>query len=265
MDFDYYRLEKDASQKNYYSLQNDWYRSLFPDAFSEDFFVEMDESVTGAPKITNGVFFNLSNYLTREDYIKKNSSVSSTSDTASKGSDPLGLEKAVDNELKDNITKLYRENQNIPIAVEYEFKAPDTREIYCSLVSGRILDSSEVFVNGIEISEFSSNAFYSQIFRIGSFAEGETVKVSFLCNVDSWSYLNIRFASFDNEVFESQFAKVDTSKVTPSVVSDGYAKLDISGLEADETVITTIPAEDGWQLYIDGAPAGRTRIYGSRT
>ena len=255
MDFDYYRLEKDASEKNYYSLQNDWYRSLFPDAFSEDFFIEMDESVTGAPKITNGVFFNLSNYLTREDYIKKNSPSSSTSDSENKGSDPLGLEKTVDKQLKDNITKLYRENENIPIAVEYEFKAPDTREIYCSLVSGRILDSTEVFVNGIEISEFSSNAFYSQIFRIGSFAEGETVKVSFLCNVDSWSYLNVRFAAFDNEAFASQFAKVDTSKVTPSVVSDGYAKFDISGLGSDETVITTIPAEDGWQLYIDGAPA----------
>ena len=255
MDFDYYRLEKDASEKNYYSLQNDWYRSLFPDAFSEDFFIEMDESVTGAPKITNGVFFNLSNYLTREDYIKKNSPSSSTSDSENKGSDPLGLEKTVDKQLKDNITKLYRENENIPIAVEYEFKAPDTREIYCSLVSGRILDSTEVFVNGIEISEFSSNAFYSQIFRIGSFAEGETVKVSFLCNVDSWSYLNVRFAAFDNEAFASQFAKVDTSKVTPSVVSDGYAKFDISGLGSDETVITTIPAEDGWQLYIDGAPS----------
>ena len=112
-----------------------------------------------------------------------------------------------------------------------------------------------MFVNGIEISEFSSNAFYSQIFRIGSFAEGETVKVSFLCNVDSWSYLNVRFAAFDNEAFASQFAKVDTSKVTPSVVSDGYAKFDISGLGSDETVITTIPAEDGWQLYIDGAPS----------
>ena len=255
MDFDYYRLEKDASVKNYYALQNDWYRSLFPEAFSEDFFITMDESVTGEPKITNGVHFNLSDYLTREDYIKKNSSDSSTSDADSKGSDPLGLEKTIDKELKDNLIKLYRTNENIPIVVEYEFKAPDTREIYCSLVSGRILDSAEVFVNGIEISEFSSNAFYSQIFRIGSFAEGETVKVSFLCNVESWTYMNIRFASFDNESFTAQFAKVDTSKVTPSVVSDGYAKFDVKDLDSDETVITTIPAEDGWQLYIDGAPA----------
>ena len=255
MDFDYYRLEKDASVKNYYALQNDWYRSLFPEAFSEDFFITMDESVTGEPTITNGVHFNLSDYLTREDYIKKNSSVSSTSDTESKASDPLGLEKTIDKELKDNLIKLYRTNENIPIVVEYEFKAPDTKEIYCALVSGRILDSAEVFVNGIEIAEFSSNAFYSQIFRIGSFAEGETVKVSFLCNVESWTYMNIRFASFDNESFTSQFAKVDTSKVTPSVVSDGYAKFDVNGLDSDETVITTIPAEDGWQLYIDGAPA----------
>ena len=35
---------------------------------------------------------------------------------------------------------------------------------------------------------------------------------------------------------------------------DGYVKFNVNGLEANETVITTIPAEDGWQLYIDGSP-----------
>ena len=37
--------------------------------------------------------------------------------------------------------------------------------------------------------------------------------------------------------------------------SQGYAKFNINGIEDGDTIITTIPAEDGWQLYIDGAPA----------
>ena len=115
------------------------------------------------------------------------------------------------------------ENQNIPIAVEYEFEAPTEDEIYCALVTGRILDGTEVYVNGIRISDFSSTTYYSQIFRIGSFKKGEKVKVSFLSDEKSWSYLNIRFAAFDNEKFTSQMSRVDKTKVNAVSVSDGYA------------------------------------------
>ena len=50
-------------------------------------------------------------------------------------------------------------------------------------------------------------------------------------------------------------SNVDKTKVTADVVYDGYAKFNINGIEGGDTIITTIPAEDGWQLYIDGAPA----------
>ena len=132
---------------------------------------------------------------------------------------------------------------------------PTTDEIYCSLVTGRIVDAAEVYVNGIRISEFESDAFYSHILRIGSFEAGEDVKVTFLCNTDKWSYLNIRFASFDTASFSEQLASVDKSKVSVNTVYDGYVKLDIKDMEAGEMVLTTIPVEDGWQLYVDGAPS----------
>ena len=254
MDFDFYKLEKDAKEKNYYAFQNEWYRSLFPEAFAEDFFKDIDSSVIGEPKITNGVAFNLNGYMTREELLKKDTS-DSEEDTSKGSTDPLGLEKSVEDELKENITTLQRTNEKLPIAIEYEFKAPTTDEIYCSIVSGRILDYTEIYVNGIRINNFSSNTYYSQMFRIGSFAEGENVKVSFLCKDSSWSCLNVRFATFDNELFSEQFAKIDRTKVSSELVSDGYAKFSLKNLGSDETVITTIPAEDGWQLYIDGQPA----------
>ena len=108
---------------------------------------------------------------------------------------------------------------------------------------------------GCGITDFSSNTYYSQMFRIGSFEEGETVKVTFLCRDNSWSCLNVRFATFDNAAFSEQFSKIDRSKVSADLVSDGYARFSVKDLASNETVITTIPAEDGWQLYIDGQPA----------
>ena len=251
MDFDFYRLEKDAEEKNYFVLQNDWYRSMFPDEFKEDFFVELGGDETGAPEITNGVSFDLNDYLTNEEFINRNKA-SEDSEARTVTEDPLGLEKNVYYDLQDNLTTVYRTNEKIPIAVEYNFKAPDDKEIFCSLVTGRILDGTLVYVNGINIASFTSNAYYSQIFRIGSFNKGDDVKVTFLSNKASWTYLNIRFASFDNEVFTDQFNKIDRSVVEQDVVSDGYAKFRINGASEGKTVITTIPAEDGWKLYIDG-------------
>ena len=254
MSFDYYKLEKDAKEKNYYAFQNEWYRSLFPEAFTKDFFKDIDPDVIGEPKITNGVAFNENNYMTREEYLTKGTS-EAKKEAAKNISDPLGLEYTVADELKANITTLQRTNEKLPIAIEYEFKAPSTDEIYGSIVSGRILDYTEIYVNGIKIHDFSSNTYYSQIFRIGSFAEGETVKVSFLCRDSSWSYLNVRFATFDIASFSEQAETIDRTKVTADLVSDGYAKFSVKNLDSDETVITTIPEEDGWQLYIDGQPA----------
>ena len=253
MAFDFYKLEKDAKEKNYYAFQNEWYRSMFPEAFTEDFFKDIDPDIIGEPKITNGVAFNLNNYMTREEYLTKGTS-EAKQEAAKDIVDPLGLEYMVADELKENITTLQRTNEKLPIAIEYEFKAPSTDEIYGSIVSGRILDCTEIYVNGIRIHDFSSNTYYSQIFRIGSFAEGETVKVSFLCKDSSWSYLNVRFATFDLASFSTQAEKIDRTKVIADLVSDGYAKFSVKNLDSDETVITTIPEEDGWQLYIDGQP-----------
>lgn len=252
MDFDFYRLEKDAVEKNYFAFQNDWYHSLYPNEFNEGFFNEIDAGVLGEPVITNASSFDKSAYITHEEYLNKISGESSASSGVN--SDPLGLEASVSKELADNITVLYRNNENIPIAVEYEFRAPNSDEIYCSVVGGRILDETNVYVNGILTSECSGNTYYSQIFRVGSFQPGENVKVTFLSDSDSWSYLNIRFASFDYAAFRTQFENIDKTKVDVVEVSDGYAKFNINGLDAEDTVITTIPEEAGWQLFIDGAP-----------
>lgn len=260
-DFDFYRNERQTKEKDFFTLQNDWYRSLFPDQFPEDIFIKIGEDVTGEPTIFNGVTLNLHEYTTNRylESISRNSDSSESEETeigtGTESVDPLGLEKTVQNELKNNLTDIYRTNSEVPIIMEYEFKAPSDGEIYCSVATGRIMDATDVFVNGVKVANIDSGTYYSRIVRLGNFKEGEDVKVTFWSDRDKWSYLNIGFASFDIETFSRQFAEVDKTKVKTDFVTDGYAKFSISGLDTDETVITTIPAEDGWQLYIDGAPA----------
>ncbi len=255
MDFDYYRLEKDASEKNYFAFQNDWYRSMFPEEFTDDFFIEIGEDVTGTPTYTNGVFFRKDDYLTNKDRITNEKLSEANNNVVASA---VGYENTVYNQLKNNMTEIYRNNSNLPIVVEYEFKAPTDDELYCSLVTGVLLDETEVYVNGTMAYHVYSNTFYSQIMRLGSFNEGDDVKVTFISDTDKWTYLNIRFASFDNETFSNQIEKIDKTKVNTDIVHDGYAKFTINSIDDGDIVITTIPAEDGWQLYIDGAPAAYT-------
>ena len=260
-DFDFYRLERDAEEKNYFALQNEWYRSLFPDQFTDDVYKEIGEDVIGEQSIINGVSFNTNYYTTHRYLVNKESQTGEESQiddskkTPDTWVDPLGLEGSVQNELEYNITDLYRINEKLPIVIEYEFKAPSDGDIYCSLVTGQIMDGVEVYVNGVLVYKCDSDTNYSLVVRLGNFAEGDDVKVTLLSNKKQFSFLNIRFASFDNETFKRQIAVVDKTKVEPNTVTDGYAKLSINNLDTDETVITTIPVEEGWQLYIDGEPA----------
>ena len=228
---------------------------MFPEEFTDDFFIEIGEDVTGTPTYTNGVFFRKDDYLTNKDRITNETLSEANNNVVASA---VGYENTVYNQLKNNMTEIYRNNSNLPIVVEYEFKAPTDDELYCSLVTGVLLDETEVYVNGTMAYHVYSNTFYSQIMRLGSFNEGDDVKVTFISDTDKWTYLNIRFASFDNETFSNQIEKIDKTKVNTDIVHDGYAKFTINSIDDGDIVITTIPAEDGWQLYIDGAPAAYT-------
>ena len=266
--FDFYKLEKTADGKDYFAFQNEWYRSMFPDSFTQDFFITMDDSNVSGPVFTNGISFNKNDYKTRADLIRsikadtdENTSEDQDADTETsknapvKFDDPIGFEAAAGKELNEKLKIIYRQNENLPIRVEYHIKAPSSSEIYCNLSTARILDSTRVYVNGIQINSFESDAFYSQIFRIGSFKEGDDVKVTILSDSNQWNYIDVRFGYFDYEVFEKQLETVDLTKVKTDVLEDGYAKFTVNGLTSDEMVITTIPAEDGWTLTIDGQTA----------
>ncbi|MBO4681871.1 MAG: YfhO family protein [Clostridiales bacterium] len=266
-DFDFYKLEKTADEKNYFAFQNEWYASMFPGAFTSDFFITMNGREVSGPEITNGISYNKNAYRSRAEVMKDQESSEAGKASESKSAsenddsapvqydDPIGFEGVAAKELNAKLKTIYRQNEKLPIRIEYHIKAPSTSEIYCNLSTARILNETDVYVNGIRINSFESGTFYSQVFRIGSFEQGEDVTVTFLSEAADWSYLDIRFGYFDYKTFERQIGYVDLSKVKTEALEDGYAKFTVNGVSANEMVITTIPAEDGWKLTIDGQEA----------
>ena len=268
--FDFYKLEKSVEDKDYFAFQNEWYASMFPESFTKDFFVTMDGDAVSGPVITNGISYNKNDYKTRADILREqDASISAAAVSEKEGSgeaavdssapvqfdDPIGYEGVAGKQLNEKLKIIYRQNEKLPIRIEYHITAPSASEIYCNLSTARILNATKIYVNGIQISSFESDAFYSQIFRIGSFKEGDDIKVTFLSEAPEWNYIDVRFGFFDYDLFEKQLETVDLTKVKTEALEDGYARFSVNGVGNDETVITTIPAEDGWKMTIDGQPA----------
>ncbi len=257
MDFDFFQLEKAYEAKDYFAFQNDWYRSMFPEQFTEDFFITLDDDIVGKSEIINGSIYNGSNYYTGVDLENKSdpdmqSEVNSSLAEEDAFFDVLGYESDIVPLIEDNLVTVYRMNDAIPICINYEFVAPNTSEMYLNLSTYRIVNDTKVYVNGLEVAGCGSDTFYSQIYRLGSFEEGEQVNISIQSDCDCWTCLDVNIGYFDLDSFNSQFAKLDLGKVTPTKIADGYVDLSVNGVRADETVITTIPYENGWTLYIDG-------------
>lgn len=258
-DFDFYQLEKKTEKKDYFRFQNDWYRSMFNE-FDQDFFMTLDKDQISA-EYKNTIEYDPDDYrimaaIKKSERIATDPSLKSRSEEADKidtddespsDRDPLGQEP-----LKfDKMKTFYRMNEDIPMIIEYKFKAPNDKELYANFVTGTTLNEMTVYVNNIAVGNVSDGTFYSDITRLGSFKEGEEVTVSVLADTDKWSLLEFNVGYFDYDSFTSQFEKIDKSGITLDKVSDGYVKA-TADLKDGKSLITTIPYEKGWTLKVDG-------------
>ena len=258
--FDFYSLEKGVADKNYFDLQNKWYRSMFPEEFTSDFFISLSDEDIGEPQVTNAMTYDPSAYKTNAEILqdKESSSGDAGKDKDDKAqgfdSDPLGLENTVADKALAASDVYYRQSDKLPIVIEYEFKAPTTREMYLNMSVPSAMNDCKIYCNGIELAYATDGTFYSEVIRLGSFGEGEKVKVSILADCDKFTLQDLNVAYFDYDVFDEQFDKIDKSQVKLKAFEDGYAAFDCN-VKAGKTVLTTIPYEKGWTLKIDGVPA----------
>lgn len=256
-DFDFYALEKCDLDKNYFDHQNRWYKSMFPEEFTEDFFISLDDDAIGDPKVTNAMSYDQDAYKTYAEILQAEEISNGTApkdlmeDKKGSDTDPLGYENTVSEKANKNSKVFYRQSDKIPMVIEYEFKAPTTREMYLNMSVPSAMNECKIYCNGIELSYTTEGTFYSQIIRLGAFEEGEDVKVSILADCDKFMLQDLNVAYFDYDVFDEQFDRIDKSQVSLKTFEDGYLAFDCN-VKGGKSVITTVPYEKGWTLKIDG-------------
>ena len=247
-DFDFYSLETAEYQKDYLMFRNSWFNSMFPGAFEEDFFITAE---TSEPEFINCESIDVSLYMNSAN--DEEAETEEISDSQ-KGfdSDALGIETEVT--YREDVIKLYRMNSELPIIINYELDIESADELYLNVSSARCLSDCSIYVNGEFYTQWSPNSFYSGVLRLGSYEVGEKINVSIVSDGDVFCYVDINFAYFDMDMFQSGFANINTDGVDVVSVRNGHVELN-SNLQDDSMILTTIPYEKGWTLTIDGQPA----------
>lgn len=168
---------------------------------------------------------------------------------------------------KDNIKEFdstYEKHTRYAVSTEgkaatisFVFNAPETGdEVFAHIPTGYPRDCA-LTVNGKSNGKILANE-TERIVSLGTFTPGEKVTVKlkidntynnlYLIEVDNF------FCYFDKAVFEEVFEKIND---TPqAVIGEGFTDDNLEGTikttEASQTILTTIPYDQGWHIYLDG-------------
>lgn len=250
LSFDYYSMEKDPENKNPFLFQNELLASLF-----------------GAEVLTGSVYYEanagapvLYNALAKQDEPIPLDKTDASSDTISKqtasiqtteavDTDLIG-EEPVDKELEYGITYLRMSSQDM-LSLTYTFQIESADPLFLSIPAVARNDQADVYVNGVYLSDLSSST-YTQILSLGSFEIGETITVSIRADSDAYSILSVLFYYCDTSLFEEQMAAAAANQeLNIREAKDGYVSAEITA-QKDQLLLTTIPYEKGWTLWVDG-------------
>ena len=138
-------------------------------------------------------------------------------------------------------------------SLTYKFTTERSGEVYFHIPS-RYHRAADISVNGVEYGTFYDDD-TPRGFYLGYFEEGEEIKVKVTLKADVLYVKNGEdmFYYLDEEVFEECFDELSKTQMT---VDAEYKEDHITGtiktLEADQTVMTTIPYDEGWRVRVDG-------------
>lgn len=145
--------------------------------------------------------------------------------------------------------------------VKFKFTVEENGPLYLCLPT-EYQKSFTVKVNG---EHYVSNSIYTRIYTLGYREAGEELEVS-LTPDDGKIYFNKNtdyFYTLDMEAFEEAFAELSkTSLVTDERSSDDHIYGSLTTLENNKTIMTTIPYDAGWKVYVDGKRVEAYSVYG---
>ena len=126
---------------------------------------------------------------------------------------------------------------------------------YTPLLSSAPSSVSLKINGGAKFSYLAKNT--NHIVNVGYFEEGSKIKISFTIPKDTFITLNTRYGCLwylDNEVYGNAMQKMLDG---PQLAIDDKAEDDnifgtLSTVDSDQMILTTIPYDEGWNVYVDG-------------
>ena len=153
-------------------------------------------------------------------------------------------------------TKYSLTNEDKAGTITFNFTATTDDEVFVHLPTGYPRDCA-LTVNGKSKGKILANE-TERLVSLGSFTPGESVDVKlkldntynnlYIMEVDNF------FCYFDKDVFEDVFKQIND---TPqAVINEGFTDDNLEGTiktdKAEQTILTTIPYDEGWHIYLDG-------------
>ncbi len=160
--------------------------------------------------------------------------------------------------IADNCTMGHFENEHIGFtnagsdaSVIYRLTAPRDGEVYMYIPTDYQREVN-VYVNGSYIGACFEGDNHN-IKKLGTFKEGDSIELKLKLNKQDLYYQEPQFAVFDTEAEASAVAQLSelNRDTVCERVSGTEVKISVNA-DRDRLLFTTIPAEDGWTVYVDG-------------
>lgn len=151
-------------------------------------------------------------------------------------------------------TKYSETDSAIEASVTFEAKAPAEAYVFFYAPSDYSRDT-KIQVNGKKFGDFMASD-SDRIKTLGKFAEGERISVTLTLDESAFYLRNNEYVLYYMDVaqLEGAMSILDDEQF----VIEEYTETDLRGSittsDAVETVLTTIPYDEGWQVLVDGKP-----------
>ena len=145
--------------------------------------------------------------------------------------------------------------------VEFKFTVLNDGPLYLFLPTGY----ERTFTLYIDDELYVTNHDYSRIISLGYRESGEALVLKFRLDENKLYFFKETdyLYTLNMEAFEEAFATLSkTSLVTNEKSTDDYILGTLTTYENNKTIMTTIPYDKGWKVYVDGKRVETYSVYG---
>ena len=150
--------------------------------------------------------------------------------------------------------KYYPQNSSKDAILYYYFDVPKSDVEYYFYLPSDYPREVKLKVDGVPLDSFYGNE-TSRIMTVGtSFSEGDTMRIA-LTVAQNEIYVKTDIPCIfylDMEAFEYAIGKLAETQYNITDYTESSFKGTINTKKADQTILTTIPYDKGWQIYLDG-------------